>query len=225
MRDACGDEIRISGLEELIEIAIPLQRASYTEAQWERIENPAPPSASEEEGGGCGASAQGNATENATALLGEGATPAAAPPGEAGSGPSGATPCFPGGCLSGADCSSHGDCVRGVCECDAGYLGENCSVVATCLFWDDAGNGSWSDRGCVKATAPTRRTDGFVHCRCNHLTDFGGVMIPTIPEELAEFTDVELNTFTLDQLVGPATTPPPMSKLSPSPTTAPISDP
>ena len=50
-------------------------------------------------------------------------------------------------------------------------------------------------------------------------------MIPTIPEELAEFTDVELNTFTLDQLVGSATTPPPMSPLSPSPTTAPISAP
>ena len=49
MRDACGEEIAISGLEELIEIAIPLQRAAYTEAQWERIENPAPPSASEEE--------------------------------------------------------------------------------------------------------------------------------------------------------------------------------
>ena len=189
MRDACGEEIAISGLEELIEIAIPLQRASYTEAQWERIENPAPPSASEEEGGGCGASAQANAsTENTTALLGEGATPAAAPAGEAGSGPSGATPCFPGGCLSDADCSGHGDCVRGVCECDAGYLGENCSVVATCLFWDDAGNGSWSDRGCVQAAAPTRRTDGFVHCRCNHLTDFGGVILPRTPEELlAEF--------------------------------------
>ena len=185
MRDACGDEIRISGLEELIEIAIPLQRASYTEAQWQRIESPAPPSASEEEGGGCGASAQGNATEDDT---GDGATPALAPPGEAGSGPSGATPCFPGGCLSGADCSSHGDCVRGVCECHAGYLGENCSVVATCLFWDDAGNGSWSDRGCVQAAAPTRRTDGFVHCRCNHLTDFGGVILPRTPEELlAEF--------------------------------------
>ena len=78
--------------------------------------------------------------------------------------------------------------MRGVCECHAGYLGENCSVVATCLFWDDAGNGSWSDRGCVQAAAPTRRTDGFVHCRCNHLTDFGGVILPRTPEELlAEF--------------------------------------
>ena len=116
--------------------------------------------------------------------------------------------------------------MRGVCECDAGYLGENCSVVATCLFWDDAGNGSWSDRGCVQAAAPTRRTDGFVRCRCNHLTDFGGVELPTTPEELlSEFTDIQFNTFTLDQLVGPTTTPPPMSPLSPSPTTAPISAP
>ena len=50
------------------------------------------------------------------------------------------------------------------------------------------GNGSWSDRGCVQAAAPTRRSDGFVHCQCNHLTDFGGVMLPRTPEELlAEF--------------------------------------
>ena len=88
------------------------------------------------------------------------------------------------------------------------------------------GNGSWSDRGCVQAAAPTRRTDGFVHCRCNHLTDFGGVELPTTPEELlSEFTDIQFNTFTLDQLVGSATTPQPMSPLSPSPTTAPISAP
>ena len=90
-----------------------------------------------------------------------------------------------------------------MCECDAGYLGANCSVIATCLFWDD-NSSSWSDRGCIKAPSATRRTsDGFVHCRCNHLTDFGGVAIPTSPAELLdEFTSLSFNTFTLDDLVG-----------------------
>ena len=40
-------------------------------------------------------------------------------------------------------------------------------MVATCLFWDGAA-GAWSDSGCVKANTATRRTDGFVHCRCHH---------------------------------------------------------
>ena len=75
-------------------------------------------------------------------------------------------------------------------------------MIATCLFWDDNST-SWSDRGCVQAPSATRRTsDGFVHCRCNHLTDFGGVAIPTSPAELLdEFTSLRFNTFTLDELV------------------------
>jgi len=78
------------------------------------------------------------------------------------------TPCvwLEGGCLSDAGCGGHGECVRGVCECNGGYLGANCSVVATCLFWDGAAN-AWSDRGCVKPDTPPRRADGFVHCRCD----------------------------------------------------------
>ena len=80
-------------------------------------------------------------------------------------------------------------------------------MVATCRFWDgtppDGGAGAWSERGCVKADTPTRRTDGFVHCRCNHLTDFGGVALPTSADELLdEFTSLKFNTFTLDELVG-----------------------
>ena len=44
--------------------------------------------------------------------------------------------------------------------------------------------------------------------RCNHLTDFGGVTLPSTPEELlAEFTELTFNTFTLDELVDPTTTP------------------
>ena len=38
---------------------------------------------------------------------------------------SGPTPCvwLEGGCLYDSDCGGHGDCVRGVCECNSGYLG------------------------------------------------------------------------------------------------------
>ena len=166
MRDACGDEIAISGLADFVEIAIPLQvslalplalaltptptptptptltltptlaptltltltlpltplqRAAYTEAQWDRIENPAPPSAAGSDGDeGCeapadGAAAQGNTTENIT-RPGEESEEGSGPPGAA-------TPCFPGGCLSDSDCGGHGECVRGVCECNGGYLG------------------------------------------------------------------------------------------------------
>ena len=75
-------------------------------------------------------------------------------------------------------------------------------MVATCLFWDGAAE-AWSERGCVKSDTPRRRTDGFVHCRCNHLTDFGGVAFPTSADELLdEFTSLKFNTFTLDELVG-----------------------
>ena len=178
MRDACGDEIVISGLDDFVEIAIPLQRAAYTEAQWERIENPPPPSAAYTDGdGSCapagGATAHEHATtshgnttallDNATSLLGN-----AKLPDEEGSGAVGTTPCAPGGCITNSDCGGHGDCRRSVCECDLGFLGANCSVVATCRFWDNAA-AAWSENGCVKADTPggPRRTDGFVHCRCN----------------------------------------------------------
>ena len=96
-----------------------MQRAAYTEAQWERIEHPAPPSAAGSDGDeGCeadGAAAQGNTTENTT-RPGEESEEGSGPPGAA-------TPCFPGGCLSDSDCGGHGECVRGVCECNGGYLG------------------------------------------------------------------------------------------------------
>ena len=236
MRDACGAELAISGLEDLIEIAIPVQRSAYTEAQWERIAHPlsaeedcayvpvikppAPPSAPPHPPHN-GSAASPPPPPPAPWPWRAGHPPPPTPPPSAdadsdangtlstsdpGSGPA---PCvwLEGGCLSDADCGGHGDCVRGVCECDGGHLGANCSVVATCLFWDgtppDGGAGAWSERGCVKADTPTRRTDGFVHCRCNHLTDFGGVALPTSADELLdEFTSLKFNTFTLDELVG-----------------------
>ena len=91
--------------------------------------------------------------------------------------------------------------------------------------------------------APPSGPDGYLHCACTHLTDFGGIsvrmvrvrvretsrvrvrvrvrdkvspnphlslnpnpspnQVPTSPEELlAEFTSLEFNTFTLDDMAG-----------------------
>jgi hypothetical protein len=33
-------------------------------------------------------------------------------------------------CTGRADCSGHGDCVKGTCSCDAGFEGHNCSDTA-----------------------------------------------------------------------------------------------
>ena len=49
---------------------------------------------------------------------------------------------------------------------------------------------------------PPSGPDGLLHCDCNHLTDFGGIGIPTSPEELlAELTSISFNTFSLDDMM------------------------
>ena len=45
---------------------------------------------------------------------------------------------------------------------------------------------------------------GYLHCACTHLTDFGGVAVPTSADELlAEVTAMTFNyTFALDEAFG-----------------------
>ena len=67
-----------------------------------------------------------------------------------------------------------------------------------CQYWDKATD-NWSTEGCVASPPPSGRPDGFLHCNCTHLTDFGGISFPTSPEELlAELTSIKFTFFTMD---------------------------
>merc|ERR1719272_1899150 len=98
-------------------------------------------------------------------------------------------------------CFGRGNCSDvGLCDCYSGYSGVDCSIEVKCQYWDHA-NSTWSSEGCVQAPPPSG-PDGLLHCDCNHLTDFGGIGIPTSPEELlAELTTISFNTFSLDDMM------------------------
>ena len=98
-------------------------------------------------------------------------------------------------------CFGRGNCSDvGLCDCYTGYSGVDCSIEVKCQYWDHA-NSTWSSEGCVQAPPPSG-PDGLLHCDCNHLTDFGGIGIPTSPEELlAELTSISFNTFSLDDMM------------------------
>ena len=95
-------------------------------------------------------------------------------------------------------CNQQGTCVQGLCECDATFTGVACDVKVECQYWDKATD-NWSTEGCVASPPPSGRPDGFLHCNCTHLTDFGGISFPTSPEELlAELTSIKFTFFTMD---------------------------
>ena len=97
-------------------------------------------------------------------------------------------------------CSTHGACVSGLCVCDLGFLGMKCDIEVKCQFWDVALS-AWSDEGCEKV-APPSGPDGFLHCDCTHLTDFGGIAIPmSAADLLAQATSIEFATFSLDDMM------------------------
>ena len=73
------------------------------------------------------------------------------------------------------------------------------SNVDRSQYWD-VPLGIWSTEGCVASPPPSARPDGFLHCNCTHLTDFGGVSFPTSAEEfLDELTSIQFTTFTMDE--------------------------
>ena len=98
-------------------------------------------------------------------------------------------------------CSRQGTCNAGLCDCDVGFTGLSCDILVECKYWDNA-LGDWNTDGCVSSPPPTGRPDGYLYCNCTHLTDFGGVGIPTSAEELlAEFTSMQFATFTMDESI------------------------
>ena len=67
------------------------------------------------------------------------------------------------------------------------------------MYWSEINN-SWSTEGCY-FVPPPGPPDGLLHCECDHLTDFGGIGIPTSPADLlAELTSINFVTFSLDDM-------------------------
>ena len=95
-------------------------------------------------------------------------------------------------------CSRHGVCVHGLCECDTGYFENDCSREVSCQYWDQT---EWSTAGCEASPPPSGAPDGFLHCNCSHLTDFGAISIPLSAEELlAEVAAISFNVLTAEDL-------------------------
>ena len=73
-------------------------------------------------------------------------------------------------------CFGRGNCSdMGLCDCEPGYSGVDCSIEVKCQYWDHA-NSTWSSQGCVQAPPPSG-PDGLLHCDCNHLTDSGNWLL------------------------------------------------
>ena len=104
-----------------------------------------------------------------------------------------------GDCSESGLCSGHGTCVDGLCKCNVGWAGNNCTTELLCSYWDEE-NQMWSSQGLSISPPPSGAPDGFLYCNSSHLTDFGGIVrIPLSAEELlAEITSIEFTFFTMD---------------------------
>ena len=66
-------------------------------------------------------------------------------------------------------CSGRGNCsIDGLCECDTGWMGDQCDVEFECRYWDVALD-EWSTEGCELVS----QNGDAVTCGCTHLTSFG----------------------------------------------------
>jgi len=109
-------------------------------------------------------------------------------------------------CRGGKTVGFAGDCVFGLCHCHDGFAGVDCSVAVTCEFWDDSIPG-WNTEGCSASAPPGGLPDGFLHCNCTHLTDFGGIQLPTSGEALLDmFASRSFNTFSAEDMAAFFTT-------------------
>ena len=67
-----------------------------------------------------------------------------------------------------------------------------------CQFWDVEA-ATWSTEGLTPAPPPNNVPDGFLYCDAYHLTEFGGISIPTSAAELLAELTPTFNTFTLEE--------------------------
>jgi len=93
-------------------------------------------------------------------------------------------------------CSNRGTCINGLCECQIGYQGLGCETKVKCSYFDKEAE-EWSTKGCQVVNSPP----GYTYCECYHLTDFGGLGIPTSAEDLlGDLTGIGFATFSADDI-------------------------
>ena len=87
---------------------------------------------------------------------------------------------------------------NGVCECNKGYVGANCSIELQCSYWDEE-TYTYSSEGCEIASSNT----GFLVCECTHLTDFSALSFPSSLDDLLKSLEsMTFNTLSAADLAG-----------------------
>ena len=89
-------------------------------------------------------------------------------------------------------CSGRGNCsVDGLCECDTGWMGDQCDVEYECRYWD-VDLDEWSTEGCEL----TEQNGNTVTCGCTHLTSFGTFAKTVLSD--GGFSSISLDITTID---------------------------
>jgi len=94
-----------------------------------------------------------------------------------------------GTCNEFNNCSGRGSCLNGLCVCDPGIIGLNCSFDLACRFWN-ANMSDWWTNDCYSSPPPSGKYDGFLHCNCMSPGTFGGTIEPWYPPILPAFFNV-----------------------------------
>ena len=89
-------------------------------------------------------------------------------------------------------CNDHGACIGGRCECDVGYLGDNCTYRATCQQWSVV-SASYTSQGCVVLNTSASN----VLCECDSVASDVAVLRQdvTVPLEVFGCLDTAALTF------------------------------
>ncbi|KAL3906631.1 MAG: hypothetical protein SGPRY_010479, partial [Prymnesium sp.] len=81
--------------------------------------------------------------------------------------------CATGNCSEHSDCHAPGgECLKGRCVCQPGFLGSQCEIATSCRYWD-ASRQAYSTEGVAPSPSPPGAPRGLLYCESTHLTDFG----------------------------------------------------
>ena len=100
-----------------------------------------------------------------------------------------------GDCSDFNNCSGRGECNNGLCICDPGIVGLNCSYDLECRYWN-ANKSDWWSNDCYSTPPPSGKYDGFLHCSCMNPGIFGG----TITQWKPPYNPVYFNGFGPDDI-------------------------